>query len=121
MANRKEVYEVIGKLAALSLSAESGTVVIPIELAGEIMDLLEEPEPKLINNNEIGEYIGKVVWIEFKDLLWLSPVEIACVTDSEIDFIKLPDEWYIKSLKPGDMRIWSAKPSAKQCCDQKWE
>ena len=43
MADRDEVYDALGKLVMMSMSADSRTTVIPLNLAGEIMDLLNEP------------------------------------------------------------------------------
>jgi len=121
MADRKGVYDSLSKLVALSLSAESRTTVIPLDLAGDILDLLEEPEPKLISKDKIKDYIGKVVWFEFKNLICPAPVEIIGVTGEEIYYCKIPDKWYMNNLKHGEMRVWTSKPSPKQCYEQKWE
>lgn len=46
MADRDAVYDALGKLVMMSMSADSRTTVIPLNLAGEIMDLLDKPEAK---------------------------------------------------------------------------
>jgi hypothetical protein len=75
----------------------------------------------VIKENEIEEYVGKVVWFEFKNLINIAPVEIIGATKDTMCLNKLPDEWYIKALEPGDARAWTAKPSEKQRREIKWE
>ena len=43
MADRDAVYDALGKLVMMSMAADSRTTVIPLNLAGEIMDILNEP------------------------------------------------------------------------------